>query len=184
MPTPRTTGVEVLLIGGRSGVGKSTVGWEVAAQLAAADVAHAYLEGDTLDAVHPRPAVDVTAANLTALWRTYAGLGQRRLVYTNTASVLDSAMIRRALAAAGAAGVHVLGVLLTAADDTANRRLAGREIGSDLDRHVRRSAEMATRLAADAPPWVTRIGTDDRTVTDIAAEIVAYTGWRPGMALA
>lgn len=178
------TGVAALLIGGRSGVGKSTVGWEVAAQLTAADVAHAYLEGDALDAVHPRPAVPVAERNLTALWRTFAACGQRRLVYTNTASVTDSAMIRRALAAAGADPVRVLGVLLTASDDTANRRLAGREIGSELDRHVRRSAEMARRLATEAPPWVARIRTDDRTVADIAAEIVAYTGWRAGPGLA
>lgn len=172
------TAVDALLIGGRSGVGKSTVGWEVAAQLTAADVAHAYLEGDALDAVHPRPDLPLAETNLTALWRTFAAAGQHRLVYTNTASVLDSAMIRRALTAAGARPVRLLGVLLTASDDTANDRLARREIGSTLDRHVRRSAEMARRLASEVPPWVARIPTDGRTVADIAADVVAHTGWR------
>lgn len=38
--------VEALLIGGRSGVGKTTVGWEVAARLRAAGLAHAIVEGD------------------------------------------------------------------------------------------------------------------------------------------
>ena len=88
-------GPEVVLIGGRSGVGKSSVGWEVAAQLAAADIGHALIEGDFLDAVHPAPAGDphrsrLTCRNLAALWANYADLGCRRLVYTNTAGVLPS----------------------------------------------------------------------------------------------
>jgi|GEM_PF-4871200 len=37
---------EVLLIGSPVGVGKTTVGWEVSAQLRAAAVPHAILEGD------------------------------------------------------------------------------------------------------------------------------------------
>jgi 2-phosphoglycerate kinase len=45
---------EVLLIGGRSGAGKTTVGWEVAARLRAAEIPH------------------------------------RRLIYTNTLSVMPA----------------------------------------------------------------------------------------------
>ena len=37
---------EVLLIGGRSGVGKSTLGWEVSRQLQEAGAAHCHIEGD------------------------------------------------------------------------------------------------------------------------------------------
>ena len=37
---------EVLLIGGRAGVGKSTVGWEISDRLRHAEVAHALIEGD------------------------------------------------------------------------------------------------------------------------------------------
>ena len=40
---------EVLLIGGRAGVGKSSVGNEVHVQLSAARVWHAFIEGDNLD---------------------------------------------------------------------------------------------------------------------------------------
>lgn len=68
---------EVLLIGGRSGVGKSAVGQEVAVLLREADVAHAVIEGDLLDQVHPAPPDDprrteITRTNLAALWATYA----------------------------------------------------------------------------------------------------------------
>jgi adenylylsulfate kinase-like enzyme len=46
---------QALFLGGRSGVGKSTVAAEVARILTAADVAHALIEGDALDQAHPEP---------------------------------------------------------------------------------------------------------------------------------
>ncbi|HEV7183869.1 MAG TPA: adenylyl-sulfate kinase [Leifsonia sp.] len=45
---------EVLLIGGRSGVGKSTIALEVSHLLAEAGVQHAVIEGDNLDLPSPR----------------------------------------------------------------------------------------------------------------------------------
>jgi ABC-type dipeptide/oligopeptide/nickel transport system ATPase subunit len=52
------TEYEALLIGGRSGVGKSTVGWEVSAQLQDRSVAHCLIEGDFLDQAYPPPEGD------------------------------------------------------------------------------------------------------------------------------
>ncbi|MEU9116380.1 hypothetical protein AB0D04_32625 [Streptomyces sp. NPDC048483] len=46
---------EVLLIGGRAGVGKTTVGWEMSAPLRAAEVSYAIVEGDFMGQVHPAP---------------------------------------------------------------------------------------------------------------------------------
>ncbi|MEV0839329.1 hypothetical protein AB0I55_07190 [Actinocatenispora sera] len=170
-------GTEALLIGGRSGVGKSSVGWEIAALLKAADVAHTYVEGDTLDQTWPKPPGDATLTTLTeenlrALWRNFAARGQRRLIYTNTSAVLDADLIRRATGAA-----RCIGVLLTASDTTTLGRLAAREIGSELDLHTHRSAQMADRLDREAPSWVHRVPTDGRTVTDIATEIIGITTW-------
>lgn len=173
-----TAPYEVLLIGGRAGVGKSTVGWEISVQLQAAEVAHCLVEGDFLDHAHPAPPGDpsrskITEANLAAIWRNYAALGYRRLIYTNTVSVLEPELIARAMGGS----VRVIGVLLTATDATAAKRLAAREIGSQLDAHIDRSARMATHLQATAPASVTRIPTDDRAVVDIARDVIATTGW-------
>ncbi|MFG1665680.1 AAA family ATPase [Streptomyces sp. Y7] len=171
---------EVLLIGGRAGVGKTTVGWEVSAQLRAARVGHAVIDGDFMGAVHPAPPGDahragITARNLAAVWANYAELGFRRLVYTNTASVLDAAapMFRRAMGD----GVRLVRVLLTATDETAEQRLTGRELGSELEHEVRAGRRKARLLDGHAPADVLRVATDGRTVIDIAAEVVAATGW-------
>lgn len=179
-PAPAPGPTEVLLIGGRAGVGKTTVGWEISDRLREAAVAHAVLEGDYLGQVHPAPPGDphrsaVTEANLRAVWGTYAALGHRRLVYTNTVSVLpDSApMFERALGP----GVRIIRVLLTATDTTTLTRLTAREIGSALDRELAGSARKSRLLDTQSPPDTVRVATDDRTVGDIAAEVLAVTGW-------
>ncbi|MFD5703272.1 DEAD/DEAH box helicase family protein [Streptomyces lasiicapitis] len=170
---------EVVLIGGRSGVGKTSVGWEVAARLRAADVAHALIEGDLLDIVHPAPPGDphrshLTRRNLAALWANYAELGCRRLVYTNTACVLPSEewLFTEALGTP-----RIVRVLLTATDDTAERRLRQRELGSELEQQLRRSAYMAHRLDTRVPPDTHRVATDDRAVGEIADEVIRRVGW-------
>ncbi|MFT2020463.1 hypothetical protein ACMA1D_32255 [Streptomyces sp. 796.1] len=169
---------EVLLIAGRSGVGKSTVGWEVSVLLQAAGTAHCVIEGDLMDQIHPAPPDDpdrsaITERNLTAVWANYAALGQRRLIYTNTVSVLEGPMFRRVLGA----DVHIVPLLLTSDDATAHARLAVRETGSQWEAHVRRSDRMARLLEQHAPPGTVRVATDGRSVTDIAREVVAVTGW-------
>lgn len=170
---------EVLLIGGRSGAGKSSVGWEVSVLLRAAAVAHAVIEGDFMGQVHPAPPGDpdrlgITERNLAAIWSNYAALGYRRLVYTNTASVLPGsvAMVTRAMGPA----VRAVPVLLTASDATAGARLADRERGSELAASLARSTEMARMLDEQAPDAL-RVATDGRSVAEVAAAVVAATGW-------
>ncbi|MGI8701342.1 MAG: adenylyl-sulfate kinase [Nocardioidaceae bacterium] len=79
---------EVVVIGGRSGAGKTSVAAEMHAQLARYDVRHCCIEGDNLDMAHPPPwEHGLAAKNLAAMWANYRELGHLRLVYTNTVSV-------------------------------------------------------------------------------------------------
>jgi predicted kinase len=173
---------EVLLIGGRAGVGKTTVGWEVSAQLRAAAVSHAIVEGDFMGQVHPAPDGDpdrskIAESNLTAVWANYHQLGYRRLIYTNTVSVLPwtTGMFQRAMGT----DVRIVRVLLTAGDATIGERLASRELGSELEQTLKSSTDKARLLDEQAPADTARIATDHRRVTDIAREVVATTGWCP-----
>ncbi|GAA5193969.1 hypothetical protein GCM10023322_57180 [Rugosimonospora acidiphila] len=160
---------EVLLIGGRAGVGKTTVGWEVSARLRAAAVAHAIVEGDFMGQVHPAPDGDpdrskIAERNVTAVWVNYRLLGYRRLIYTNTLSVLPvtTGMFERAMGA----DVRIVRVLLTAQDTTVAERLASRELGSELAETLASSTQRARLLAQRVPPDTVRIATDRRRVTD------------------
>ncbi|MBF4621244.1 adenylyl-sulfate kinase [Clavibacter sp. VKM Ac-2542] len=169
---------QALFLGGRSGVGKTTVALEVSRILTAADVAHALIEGDGLDQAHPEPwrhGIPLAERNLATMWRNYRDAGWTRVIYTNTVSVLEL----HALTAALGGEVEAVGVLLTASDATAAGRLAGREIGSGLAEAIGRSAAAAPRLEAGAGGSVHRVATDGRTVAEIAAEVVALSGWIP-----
>ncbi|MGW7135070.1 AAA family ATPase [Streptomyces xanthophaeus] len=173
---------EVLLIGGRPGVGKTTVGWEVSARLRAATVAHCVIEGDFMGQAHPAPEGDprrrrIAERNLTALWSNYAELGYRRLIYTHTVSVLaeNEGMFQRAMGA----DVRIVRVVLTASDATARERLTGRELGSELEHELESSTRKARVLEEQTPLDTVRVATDGRSVVDIAGEVVGATGWLP-----
>jgi hypothetical protein len=165
---------EVLFIGGRSGAGKSSVGNEIHARLSAAGVRHCLIEGDNLDMAFPPPwEHHLAERNLAAMWANYRALGYRRMIYTNTVSV----RFADDLTAAMGDRPRVTAVLLTARDRTARERLARREIGTTLQAHIDRSDLAARELDELSPAWVHRVATDDRTVADIAAQIIDLTGW-------
>ena len=169
---------EVIFIGGRSGVGKSSVAAEASHLLARADIRHAVIEGDNLDQAYPQPwrdGIDLAEQNLAAIWRNYRLIGYSRLIYTNTVSVLEIPSLTAALGEQ----VHSFGVLLTASDSATADRLARREIGTALEEHIERSKLAAARLDASSTAY--RLTTDDRTTTDIATEILHAAGWLRGV---
>jgi hypothetical protein len=130
--------------------------------------------------VHPAPEGDpdrseITESNLTAVWANFARRGYRRLIYTNTVSVLPEAtgMFERAMGP----GVRIVRVLLTASDATARERLVGRELGSELERELEGSVRKARILDQGVSAQAVRVVTDGRPVVDIARQEVTATGW-------
>ena len=168
----------VLLIGGRSGVGKSTIAAGTHRQLSEHGVQHAWIEGDNLDMAFPVPwkqGYNLAEANLAAMWSNYRAHGYTRLIYVNTASVF--AQVIDALTTAMGDDPTVTGVLLTSSDEVAENRLVQREVGGGLESALGRSREAALELESAAPEEVTRLHTDGRSPNDLAAEIVRLTGW-------
>lgn len=175
-------GLELLLLGGRSGSGKTTVAYEVSARLQELRVAHCHVEGDNLDAAYPKAPDDphgsrLTEVNLAALWRNYRAIGHRRLIYVNTASLLEPQMIARAMGARALEEIDLVAVELTARDETVSARLAAREVGSALVWHLERSRQMAQVLAEQAPSTTLRVSTDDRDVISVASEVIDLSRW-------
>lgn len=169
------TATDVIFIGGRSGVGKSSVAAEVSEILARADIRHAIIEGDNLDQAHPQPwreGINLAEQNLAAMWKNYRAVGYSRLIFTNTVSVLQIAELTAALGGETRASA----VLLTATDATAAHRLAQQETGTALVEHIDRSNRAARRLDA-ADDAVLRVATDGRSVAEIAHEVLVEAGW-------
>ncbi len=169
---------EVLFIGGRSGVGKSTAAEALHDLLVAADVRHAVIEGDLLDLAHPAPHVEFPEAhlaerNLAAMWSAYRELGHHRLVYTNTVSVLE----QDTLAAAMGDDPVVTAVLLRAGDATTAGRLRRRSGGHLPEAQLAHSTRTAGRLDAAVRDAVTRVDTDSLAPAEVAVRLASLTGW-------
>jgi hypothetical protein len=175
--------VQILLLGGASGTGKTSVGWEASAVLEAQGVPHCVIDGDTLGHVFPAPEGDpqrsgIVERNLAAVWSGFAELGHTRLVYTNTVSVLEADMVTRAvLGSASSTAVDITPVVLTAEPGTVAARLARRETGDLVDLHVERSRRAALLLAERAPTGTARVCTDGISAADVALEVLDAAGW-------
>lgn len=164
----------LLLIGGRSGVGKSTTAFAIHDELSRRGFMHAVIEGDLLDLAHPaRWKHQLAEQNLAAIWANYKSLGYRHLIYTNTVSILEAETLSAAM---GDAPV-VTTVLLTATDETIERRLAFREQGESLKQHVQRSMRIAPYLEEKANSETHRVPTDQTSSSELAHLIISLTGW-------
>jgi hypothetical protein len=168
--------IEVLVIAGPAAVGKTAVANEVSTQLREADIAHAVIDTDALDDVYPVPDEQwrLTERNLAAVWQSFRELGTSRMILTGVNMHRESELswIRRA------SGLdRLVLVRLSASERTLGQRVGRREIGSAHDDQLARTLLQANELTEEAVPEGPVIETDDRTVPDIAAEIVALLGW-------
>lgn len=179
------TPVEILLITGPAGVGKSTLCWEMGDVLAEAGIAHVAIESDELDRVFPKPgaeelaslapgARDVSQLNLAALWATYRALGHTRLIMSGVMLhvAFDKSWI---LAAIPEARITV--VRLRAGDEALLERLDRRETGAGRDAQIERSLRQAKRMTGEATDGFIIVETDGRAPAELAGEVLGKSGW-------
>ena len=168
------TVVRVIIISGRSGVGKSTVTYEVCHQLRQRKYAHVHIEADNLDAAYPRPNNNkLMLANLKVVWRNFAALGgDHALILSGTAIVMHQAEIKSVIGEVSDGSVEMQPIILTAGNETVEARLMEREIGTDLEDHLKSSERMAKLLEDFDEGSASRIQTDSRGVENIAGQIV------------
>jgi ribose 1,5-bisphosphokinase PhnN len=169
--------IEVLVIAGPAGVGKTSVMHEVSARLRESEVAHAVVDTDALDDVFPAPEDQwrITERNLAFVWQGYRDdLGVRRLILTGVYlhRAAELAWIQRATGAD-----HLMLVQLAASDATLRHRVSRREVGSAYSAQLTRTLTQARALDRETTPNQTVVHTDGRSVGEIATEVVAILGW-------
>lgn len=170
---------EVLLITGAAGVGKSTVSWEVGAQLERRGLPHAAIDTDELDRVWPLGLLDprrrsLNVANLSSWWSRFRDLGVERLVLAGVFIALPDALdwIGEALP-----GAEIRAVRLLASPDELRRRVEQREIGSGFDAQLARTLQYARWINERPRGDEVVLDTDGASVESIAVQLCDLMGW-------
>jgi len=166
--------VNVLIISGSMGAGKTTVLGEVSDILTMSGIPHAAVDLDALGmASLPAGAPDdLMFRNLAAVWKNYASAGLTRLLIARAVeSAAELEQIRAAVP-----GSRVVVCRLRSALDTMRQRVRLREPGMHQRRYVARVAELDTILDSAALDTYS-ISNDSCSVTDVARRLLARGAW-------
>ncbi len=156
------------------GAGKTTVLGEASDLLTARGVVHAVIDLDALAAagLPDHLCTELTYANLAAVWSNFRQAGVTRLLLAEAVESTDE--LSRIRAAIPDSTVVVC--RLTAPLETMQRRLRTREPGMLQHTFVARARELDEVLArARLEDFC--VANDNRSVTEVAAEVLKRAGW-------
>lgn len=166
--------IEVLVLSGSPGSGKTTVANKISELLTSRDVPHAVIDVDELARIHPELERSPKWANLAAIWPNYAAiprLGKLILpVLIDTPDDLD-----RLLAAVDRAPLHL--VELTAAETTLVERVTTREPNDYWRSKLRGLVERYVERPADLKFGDIKIDTDTQRPEQSAHAVLEQIGW-------
>ncbi|MFG1947792.1 hypothetical protein [Nonomuraea sp. NPDC048826] len=192
-PSPSSAPIPALWICGATGVGKSTVGFEIYLQIVRSGIRAAYVDLQQIGFLHPTTEDDhhIKAANLAALWTVFRDAGTRCLVISGHVSRPD--IIRTYVDLLPGTALTVC--RLHAASDTLTTRillrgqgrgptLPGDKLRGQPPTVLHQIAEQAARDAGDLDD--SGIGdfcvdTDEQSVEEIARQVRALADGRPGL---
>ncbi len=171
--------VEVLVLCGAAGTGKTATLWEVGHILRTHGVHHALIDTDELDRVWPTPEtieglISISRRNLRALQETFSILGIRRFVLCG---VMASTAQSREWIESAIPGAAITFVRLCAEHGTRAQRLRDREVGSGFDQEMEASDRVARYIQDHDQPGLPFVATDERAVREVAAEVLDVTHW-------
>ncbi|MFN8541368.1 MAG: hypothetical protein U0232_28325 [Thermomicrobiales bacterium] len=181
--------IPFLWICGPSGVGKSSVGWELFTQVRAAGVTAAYLDTDQIGFCRPEPQDDpdhylLRSRNVAALWPNFLAAGARAMIVSGILETPDG--VRQFTAAVPGASVTI--VRLRAAPESLRERifLRGQGGGPPIPGEQEQHGATTGRLLAHWQDSVATaealahnqigdlcIDTDGRSVQEVAQAILA-----------
>ncbi len=153
--------------------------FEISHQLEADGVAHALIDTDELDRIHPSPPRDpdrrnLTSRNLAAVWANLRDAGAPRLLLVGVMADLEHELsfVRHAVP-----GVDLTVVRLLASQEELLDRIRRREIGSRAAAQAGRSMEQARSMDRGGDGATFEIDTSGMSVKEIATQILRESKW-------
>jgi predicted kinase len=166
-------GVDVLVLHGSPGSGKSTLSRAMAECLREADLAHAVIDLDDLSLIYPHPRRSFARENLEAIWPNYAAVaGLKVILPTVIADEDELVRLRAALA-----GSRMVVCELTAPVAVLRERVAARVPNEYWQNRLRDFVELY-HGRTDLPRIRDfAVATHDKPVAETAREVIRRAGW-------
>lgn len=169
-------GLEVLVLNGSAGAGKSTLARELSEVLREDEVAHAVLDVDELARVFPdQGSSNIKWANVAAVWPTYATVPELSKVILPV--LIDTDEDLRALRAATPCGRFIVRELV-APKEVLLERVTEREPNEYWRRTLRELVEIYWRRDPSQKFADFQVRTDEKPPRETANDIATRLGWR------
>jgi cytidylate kinase len=169
----------VLAITGPGGVGKTTVAFEVSRRLEASGTGHALIDTDELDRLFPPPSDDprktkLAARNLAAAWANFRASGADRRVILGVMLCLDWELPYIETSVPDA---DVTVIRLRATEEELLERVWRREVSSGGEAQIRRAFYQLREMDQEPANDALIVETSERSVAEVASEIIRRGGW-------
>ena len=165
--------VDVLVLHGSPGSGKTTLSRAIAEHLRAADLANAVIDLDDLCKMYPVPDRSFARENLKAIWPNYAAIPQLKLVIPG---VIADEEERRLLRAA-VPGARFAVCELTAPEAVLKDRVTAREPNEFWQGRLRDFVDRYHRRGDLPKIRDFQVSTHGRSGDETAREVIEQAGW-------
>jgi len=166
-------GVEVLVLHGSPGSGKTTLARVITELLRTADVANAVIDLDDLNMVYPDPPRSFARDNLRAIWPNYATVPDLKLLLPSVIADEEE----RALLQAAAPGSRFVVCELTAPEPVLKQRVTAREPNEFWRDRLRDFVDLYHRRDDLEKIRDFQVSTYGRTEGEAAREVIEKAGW-------
>jgi shikimate kinase len=166
--------IDVLVLHGSPGSGKSTLSRAIAEQLRVADVANAVIDMDELSLIHPYPGRSFGRDNLKAIWPKFAAVPELKVVLpTVVADEEELSQLRGAVP-----GSTFVVCELSAPVAVLKSRVTAREPNEFWQSRLQDFVDLYYRRTDLAEIRDFQVTTHDKSVDEAAREIIDKAGWR------
>lgn len=167
--------VEVLVLHGSPGSGKSTLSGAVSELLRESDIPNAVIDMDDLTMVHPYPERSFARNNLKAIWPNYAAIpGVRVVIPSVIADEEELVQLRAAVP-----GSRFVVCELTAPRAVLVERVTAREPNAYWQTRLRHFVDLYHQRRDLAAIRDFHVSTHDKSVDEAAREVIGKAGWQP-----
>jgi ABC-type lipoprotein export system ATPase subunit len=167
-------GIEVLVLNGSPGSGKTTLANAIAEQLRRMDTAHAVIDVDEVGRIYPEVGSSLGLDNLRSMWPNYAAIPNLKVTLP---VCLDSKEDLEALQKAMPCKEITICELL-ANDSTLKDRVTRREPNEYWQSKLRNLVDEYINKDSSNKFGDFRVRTDDKSIDDAAQEILERLGWK------